>query len=91
MEHCVYVLYSHNYNKIYIGETSNLIERFKSHNYLGKKGFSIKYRPWCVVLTEFFHSRTEALKREKALKGAKGRRWIRKKVIPNYYGGLISA
>ena len=37
-----YVLYSKKFNKIYIGFTANLITRFKSHNSLGKKGFTLK-------------------------------------------------
>ena len=37
----VYVLYSQKFDKTYTGQTSNLIERFKSHNFLGKKGFTI--------------------------------------------------
>ncbi len=37
----VYALYSSNYNKIYIGYTSNLVERYKSHNELSKKGWTI--------------------------------------------------
>jgi len=32
----VYVLYSQQHDKIYIGYTSNLQERFRSHNELGK-------------------------------------------------------
>ena len=41
----VYILYSAKYNKIYIGYTSNLRARLVSHNELGKKGWTIKYRP----------------------------------------------
>jgi len=44
----VYVLYSFSYDKIYIGYTSNLIDRFRSHNKLGKKGWTLRYRPWVV-------------------------------------------
>jgi len=29
---CVYILYSFKFNKLYIGQTANLIARFKSHN-----------------------------------------------------------
>ena len=75
-----YVLYSQKFNKIYIGYTSSLISRFKSHNELGK-GWTKKFRPWKVVLVEFFKSKKEAMKREKDLKGAKGREWIWKVVI----------
>ena len=35
----VYVLYSEEHDKIYIGYTSNLEQRLKSHNELGTKGW----------------------------------------------------
>ncbi|MEX0723823.1 MAG: GIY-YIG nuclease family protein [Gracilimonas sp.] len=41
----VYALYSPTYEKIYIGYTSNLEQRLLSHNKLGKKGWTVKYRP----------------------------------------------
>ncbi|HEY1009706.1 MAG: GIY-YIG nuclease family protein [Daejeonella sp.] len=69
----VYVLYSARHNKIYIGFTSDLQNRFKSHNELGTKGWTIKFRPWELVLTEEFQTKAEAMKREKNLKGARGR------------------
>ncbi len=72
--HTVYILYSKKYDKIYIGCTSNLEARFKSHNELGTKGWTIKFRPWVIVLTEEFNSKREALDRERQLKGGKGSR-----------------
>lgn len=81
-EFVVYVLYSKKYGKTYVGFTSNLIERFKSHNFLSKKGYTIKFRPWVVVYLEFFSSKTEALKREKLLKTGKGREFI-KEIVSN--------
>ena len=77
IHHTVYVLYSETYDKIYIGRTTNLPERFKSHNELGKKGWTIKFRPWRIVHTEAFATKAEAIQREKELKSAAGRRWIR--------------
>jgi putative endonuclease len=82
--YCVYVLYSSKHNRIYIGETANLIERFKSHNQLGKKGYTIRYRPWVVAYVEFFETRSEAIKREKSLKQGQGRMWIRENILPKY-------
>ncbi|MGJ1269095.1 GIY-YIG nuclease family protein [Sphingobacterium spiritivorum] len=41
----VYVLYSGVYDKIYIGMTSDLPGRLLSHNELGTKGWTIRYRP----------------------------------------------
>ncbi len=74
--HTVYVLYSEKFDKIYIGRTTNLPERFKSHNELGTKGWTIKFRPWQIVHTEEFETKHAAMKREKELKSAKGRQWI---------------
>ncbi|SHM55402.1 putative endonuclease [Cyclobacterium lianum] len=64
----VYVLYSEKFNKIYIGFTSDLEKRLISHNELGKKGWTIKFRPWNVIHTEKFESKKEAMDREKYLK-----------------------
>jgi putative endonuclease len=77
----VYVLYSREYEKIYIGFTSNLESRMKSHNYLSKKGYTIKYRPWEVVYTESYETKSEAMKREKQLKSSRGRRFIWEEII----------
>ena len=67
-----YVLYSEKYNKIYIEYTSNLKQRILSHNELGTKGFTIKYRPWKVIYTEEFPEKSVAMQREKQLKTARG-------------------
>jgi putative endonuclease len=72
----VYVLYSKAHHKIYIGYTSDLEQRLLSHNELGKKGWTMKFRPWELVYTEEYQTKTEALKREKELKSAGGRKWV---------------
>ncbi|MFZ1371935.1 MAG: GIY-YIG nuclease family protein [Ferruginibacter sp.] len=72
----VYVLYSKNYDKIYIGFTSNLEQRLLSHNELSKKGWTIKFRPWQLVHTEVFKIKSDAMNREKQLKTATGRNFI---------------
>ncbi|MBC7775337.1 MAG: GIY-YIG nuclease family protein [Phycisphaerae bacterium] len=76
----VYVLYSPSHKKIYIGFTSKLEQRLLSHNELGKKGFTLKYRPWEVIYTEAFETKKEAMQREKSLKTAAGRRFIWEKI-----------
>src|SRR5690606_7457497 len=68
-----YVLHSGKHDKIYIGFTSNLEQRLKSHNELGKKGWTIKFRPWTLIHHESYESKAEAMHREKQLKSAKGR------------------
>ncbi|MGZ8516258.1 MAG: GIY-YIG nuclease family protein [Chitinophagaceae bacterium] len=72
----VYVLYSQSHGKIYIGYSSNLEERFKSHNELATKGWTVKFRPWEIVHTEIFEIKADAMRREKELKSAKGREFI---------------
>ena len=72
----VYVLYSKIYNKIYIGFTSNLAERLKSHNELATKGWTVRFRPWQLIYTEEYLEKSVAMKREKELKSAKGREFI---------------
>ncbi|HEX3385543.1 MAG TPA: GIY-YIG nuclease family protein [Mucilaginibacter sp.] len=69
----VYVLYSQTHNQIYIGFTSDLPNRFLSHNELATKGHTIKYRPWVIAYTEEYPLKSEAVKREAQLKSAKGR------------------
>ena len=83
----VYVLHSPSYNKIYIGFTSDLENRLKSHNIMASKGWTIKFRPWELVFTEEYSTKVEALKREKNLKGAKGRAeiWNRIRLRKNTY------
>ncbi len=72
----VYALYSKSHDKIYIGFTSNLEERLKSHNSLAHKGCTIKFRPWEIIFTQEFETKAEAMLREKQLKSAKGREFI---------------
>jgi len=72
----VYVLYSAKFNQIYIGFTSDLVNRFLSHNELATKGHTIKYRPWVIAYTEEYKTKSEAMKRESQLKSANGRKFI---------------
>ncbi|MEI6948704.1 GIY-YIG nuclease family protein [Paraflavisolibacter sp. H34] len=92
MDYTVYILYSSQHDKIYIGFTSNLLERFKSHNLLSVKGFTLRYRPWTVVYCEYFCNKSDAMQREKELKSGIGRNWIKNKLRCDYpLLGFISA
>ena len=77
----VYVLHSEIFDKIYIGYTSNIEQRFLSHNKLSNKGWTIKFRPWKIIHTEVFATKKEAMVREKQLKSSRGRAWIRNTII----------
>jgi len=73
----VYILLSEKFDKTYVGYTSNLIQRFHSHNGLSKKGWTKRFRPWKVVYTEVYEDKNEAIAREKWFKNGVGRRFIK--------------
>ena len=77
MSFTVYALYSVRYDKLYIGYTSDLEQRLKSHNELAKKGFTVKYRPWGLIFSEDFERKSEAMKRERELKTHQGRIFLK--------------
>ena len=81
MEYYVYVLFSPKYNEIYIGFSTNVEARFLSHNLLAKKGWTIRFRPWTLVLKESYPTKKEAMLREKQLKSARGPQWIRASLL----------
>jgi len=71
-----YVLYSESHDRIYIGQTDDLDYRLKRHN--GGLVKSTKaYKPWKIVCSESFNSRSEAMVRERQLKSHKGRDFIK--------------
>ena len=72
----VYVLFSVDHNKIYIGYSSNIEARLASHNAENGKGYTHPFRPWKVVHIEEFSDKAEALEREQQLKSAKGREFV---------------
>jgi putative endonuclease len=76
----VYILYSPKHRKIYIGCTSHLINRFKSHNLLAQKGWTSHFRPWVVILAEVYYTKSDALHRESQLKQANSRTAIWQKI-----------
>ena len=77
----VYVLFSEDFDKIYIGYTADLEQRFLSHNKISKKGWTVNFRPWKIIHTETFQTKKEALIREKQLKSSRGRHWIRNTLL----------
>jgi putative endonuclease len=72
----VYILESLNYNKTYVGSTTDLARRLKEHN-AGSHNFTKKYKPWKLLYKEDFQNISEARKREKYLKSPAGRRFIK--------------
>jgi len=62
---------------MYVGYTDDLKRRLKEHNN-GKSAYSKRYRPWLLLYQEDFDNQIDAIKREKYLKSAAGRRWMKK-------------
>jgi putative endonuclease len=81
----VYILYSKGFDKLYIGYTSSFRNRIESHNLFGKHDWTRSYRPWVLIHLEEFNTKQEAMKREKELKGGKGREFLRKEILSINY------
>lgn len=77
----IYILKSVHHLKTYTGSTSNLERRLAEHN-AGYGNFSKRYMPWKLVYSEQYDSLSEARAREKYLKSAAGRKFIKKINIP---------
>jgi len=75
MNYTGYILYSQKFNKHYIGFTSNIELRLKSHNEFGK-GWTTRYRPWKLFYSKEFNNKSEAMTYEKWLKTSVGRDFI---------------
>lgn len=69
----VYILYSINLNKYYIGQTDNLENRLSRHN-AGKVTSTKNGKPWIIKYVEKFNNRNDAYKRELQIKSYKGGR-----------------
>jgi len=76
MQFIVYALYSLAHDRIYIGQTSDLVNRFTQHNN-GESKSTKAYLPWKLMYSEIIPTRAEAMKHEKQLKSQKGREFIR--------------
>ena len=76
MTYTVYILFSDSHNKHYTGFTTDLEDRLLSHNELGN-GWTKAFRPWTLIYTKEFSSKSDAIKYEKWLKSGIGRDFIK--------------
>jgi putative endonuclease len=56
-----YVLYSKSYNRLYVGQTSNLSTRLEEHN-SGKTKSTKHCIPWELIYSETFETCAQAMK-----------------------------
>jgi len=76
----VYVLKSLIAPKSYVGMTDDLSRRLKEHN-SGKHSYTKRHAPWEIIYKEEFNNYSDARKREKYLKSASGRKFLKKLFI----------
>ncbi len=76
MGYTVYVLYSSEHDRLYIGQTKDWDRREGEHQ-RGEVSSTRPYLPMRLVYREEVATRSESMKREKELKTSSGRRWIR--------------
>lgn len=75
----VYVLYSEVDEKLYVGFTSDLQNRLKLHQ-AGRVESTKKRRPLKLIYYEACLSKDDALRREKYLKTAYGKRYLKSRL-----------
>ena len=86
----VYILYSVDFDKYYIGHTDNLNDRLWSHNNTERATFTSKYRPWTFAACfEIGERRADAMKVESQLKKLKSKIML-KRIIEGIYPDFIA-
>jgi putative endonuclease len=80
VKHYVYILFSDIKDRYYIGSSANVKLRLHRHN-AGATSSTKTGRPWKIVYTQEFNSKTEALKYEMYLKRMKSRTVIESLII----------
>jgi len=85
MECYVYALSSQGRNYIYVGISLDFTRRLHDHN-SGLNRTTKAYCPFDLILKETYSNRIEAREREKFLKGAGGKRYLRQRRL-EFIGG----
>ncbi len=75
----VYVLRSKATGRFYVGSSQDVANRFREHN-AGETTATKNGRPWELVHTEAFTTRSEAVRREREIKGWKNPRYMIEKL-----------
>ena len=75
-----YILRSEKAGSHYYGHSSDLKQRLERHN-LGKVRYTKSKRPWILIHSEVFETKSEAYKRELFFKSIEGYRYLKEKGI----------
>ena len=82
MPYFIYILLSEKDNGLYVGCTSNIEKRVKSHNY-GKVTSTKNRRPLTLIHQESFEDKAQAFNKERFLKSLWGAK-EKKKILKEY-------
>ena len=75
--YCVYILYSSQIDKFYIGQTIDLENRISEHNNgIHDKSFTKRANDWTLFLKIECNSISQAIKIEKHIKKMKNRKYL---------------
>ncbi len=82
MDYYVYILKSESHkNQIYIGYTTSLIDRLKSHTSPKATAYTRRYAPWKLETYTVFKNKNLAQDYELYLKSQSGRAFLRKRLL----------
>jgi|SRR5690606_16248292 len=76
LPYCVYILFSRKDLLLYIGYTTNIVERVKNHN-CGNTKSTASRRPLELIFCEFYLFEADARKREMYFKTTAGKKAIK--------------
>jgi putative endonuclease len=71
----VYIIYSAFLDRYYVGSTANIEDRLFRHKNSGSKSTK-SASDWELVYSEEFDTRSEAVMREREIKGKKSRKYL---------------
>ena len=80
MSYTVYILYSKNIDRYYVGFSQDVKTRLHYHN-LGRKGWTKRGIPWEIVFTFPCKDKKQAMILERKIKAQKSRTYIENLII----------
>jgi len=85
MNFYIYILYSQDFDKYYIGHSEDPWRRIEEHNFGKFHKFTSYYRPWgLVAIFKIDGTRGDSMRIEKFIKKQKSRTLIQKLIDPDY-------
>jgi len=76
MEFYVYILFSADLDRFYIGHTSDGVEERLKKHLSSHSGFTSRAKDWKIVYSETYPSKAEAYQRELEIKRMKSKKFI---------------